>query len=534
MHNAAAPALGRGDRRVHRPGEDRPRRARPTCCAATSPARSSRSTPSARSVRGVRAYAVGHRHPGRGRPRRGRRARGRHRRACSASCLAKGVTALVVVTAGFARDRRRTACCASGAWSTAARAHGMRVVGPNALGVANTDPDGAAQRHARPATCPAAGRVGFFCQSGALGIAILAAAARARARPVHLRLGRQPRRRVRQRPAAVLADRPGHRRGPALPGDVRQPAQVRPARPAARAHQADRRGEERAAHAVRSRRSPRSAGRSTTPACGALFEQAGVIRVDTLAELFDAALLLAHQPLPAGPRVAVVGNSTALGVLVADALLGEGLQLAGDPVDVGVTAAPEDVRCRRRRRARPRGRAAVDAGSPGPPTRSSPCSCRRSPPRAPPTPAPCARRPRCRHRRQAGRGGVPRRRGRARRARRARRGRHARPRLGAQLPQPGARRGGAGPGEPLRARGAPQPAGDFTPPPGIDGDAARELVARVGGRRRPSAPQAGRRWPTPSAAALLACYGITLVESRRVADAEATRPPPRSWATPSR
>ena len=61
----------------------------------------------------------------------------------------------------------------------------------------------------------------------------------------------------------------------------------------------------------------------------ALFEQAGVIRVDTLSELFDTALLLAYQPLPRGPRVAVVGNSTALGVLVSDALLDEGLELAG-------------------------------------------------------------------------------------------------------------------------------------------------------------------------------------------------------------
>ena len=53
----------------------------------------------------------------------------------------------------------------------------------------------------------------------------------ARPGPVQLRLGRQPGRRLRQRPAAVLAGRPGHRRGAALPGDVRQPAQVRPAGP---------------------------------------------------------------------------------------------------------------------------------------------------------------------------------------------------------------------------------------------------------------------------------------------------------------
>ena len=66
----------------------------------------------------------------------------------------------------------------------------------------------------------------------------------------------------------------------------------------------------------------------------ALFEASGVIRVDTLGELFDVAVLLASQPLPPGDRVAVVGNSTALAVLVSDACNTEGLQLTR-LVDVG-------------------------------------------------------------------------------------------------------------------------------------------------------------------------------------------------------
>jgi acyl-CoA synthetase (NDP forming) len=56
-------------------------------------------------------------------------------------------------------------------------------------------------------------------------------------------------------------------------------------------------------------------------------------------------MLLAHQPLPAGDRVAIVGNSTAIGVLVADAVLDEGLRLAREtPVDIGVDGTPEDFR----------------------------------------------------------------------------------------------------------------------------------------------------------------------------------------------
>src|SRR6185312_2013710 len=73
----------------------------------------------------------------------------------------------------------------------------------------------------------------------------------------------------------------------------------------------------------------------------ALFERSGVIRVDTVGDLFDVALLLTSQPLPVGPRVAVVGNSTALAVLVRNACAAEGLSLERI-VDVGVNAEPDE------------------------------------------------------------------------------------------------------------------------------------------------------------------------------------------------
>jgi acyl-CoA synthetase (NDP forming) len=71
----------------------------------------------------------------------------------------------------------------------------------------------------------------------------------------------------------------------------------------------------------------------------ALFERSGVIRVDTVSDLFDTALLLTTQPLPAGNRVAVVGNSTALAVLVRNACAAERLAFVRAD-DVGVEAAP--------------------------------------------------------------------------------------------------------------------------------------------------------------------------------------------------
>ncbi|HSO48949.1 MAG TPA: acetate--CoA ligase family protein, partial [Acidimicrobiia bacterium] len=66
---------------------------------------------------------------------------------------------------------------------------------------------------------------------------------------------------------------------------------------------------------------------SSDVAVQALFRQAGVIRVDTIEELFDAANQLANQPIPAGERVGVVTNAGGPGILAADALEAKGLVL---------------------------------------------------------------------------------------------------------------------------------------------------------------------------------------------------------------
>ena len=87
-------------------------------------------------------------------------------------------------------------------------------------------------------------------------------------------------------------------------------------------------------HAVRKIGAP-------APAVDAMFRQAGVIQVDTLEEMFDVAQLLAHQPLPRGRRVAVVGNSDALGLLAADAAAAVGL-VVNRSVALGADATAED------------------------------------------------------------------------------------------------------------------------------------------------------------------------------------------------
>ncbi|HEX4723645.1 MAG TPA: GNAT family N-acetyltransferase [Pseudonocardiaceae bacterium] len=254
------------------------------------------------------------------------------------ACLAKGVHTLVVLSSGFAEvglagrgaERRLV---------TEARAHGMRVVGPNALGVVNTD--GAVRLNATLAPrLPGRGRAGFFCQSGALGIAILAdAASRGLGLSTFVSAGNR-------------ADVSGN--------DLLQYWETDPdtrvvllylesfGNPRKFARLARRLARHKPIVVVRSGRHAVVPGLAATSvpvddaSVRALFEQAGVIRVDSLDQLLDTALLLANQPLAAGDRVAVVGNSTAIGLLAADTILAQRLTLAGDPVDTGVAASPDE------------------------------------------------------------------------------------------------------------------------------------------------------------------------------------------------
>ncbi|MDI3326952.1 MAG: GNAT family N-acetyltransferase [Alicyclobacillaceae bacterium] len=76
----------------------------------------------------------------------------------------------------------------------------------------------------------------------------------------------------------------------------------------------------------------------------ALFRQTGIIRVNTLQELFDVTALLGFSPLPEGNRVAIVTNTAGGAVMAVDALQNEGLRLAGAPTDLGTVALAEGYR----------------------------------------------------------------------------------------------------------------------------------------------------------------------------------------------
>ncbi len=256
-----------------------------------------------------------------------------------ASCQAKGVHGLIVLTAGFA-ETGADGAVAQRAMVARARAHGMRVLGPNCLGLINTDPAVRLNATLAPRV-PPAGRIGFFSQSGALGIAILADAA--------------------QRGLGLSSFASAGNRADVSGNDLLQYWYDDPrtdvvllylesfGNPRKFARLARSLARRKPVIALKSGRhalvSPGLTASSATvseSAVATLFAQSGVIRVDTLAEGFDVALLLSTQPVPAGGRVAIVGNSTALGVLALDACLEQGLTVSGGaPVDLGVGVEPE-------------------------------------------------------------------------------------------------------------------------------------------------------------------------------------------------
>ncbi|SIR45397.1 bifunctional GNAT family N-acetyltransferase/acetate--CoA ligase family protein [Micromonospora avicenniae] len=249
-----------------------------------------------------------------------------------ADAAAAGVHGLVVISAGFAEAGAEGAA-AQRTLVRAAHAAGMRVIGPNCLGVANTDPAVRLNAMLAPAL-PPPGRVGIFSQSGAFGLALLAEAER--------------------RGLGLSSFVSAGNRADVSGNDLLQYWQDDPGtdvvmlhletfgNPRKFARLARRIGRKKPVVALASPARPPGVGSSAGPdemAVAALFAQSGVIRVDTVAELLDVGVLLANQPLPAGPRVAVVGNSSALSSLAASACAAQGLTLAeGRPRDVGPIA----------------------------------------------------------------------------------------------------------------------------------------------------------------------------------------------------
>jgi acetyl coenzyme A synthetase (ADP forming)-like protein len=251
------------------------------------------------------------------------------------ACGRKGVRGLVVISAGFAevgepgtqRQEELLAIC---------RRWGMRLVGPNCMGVVNTDPE-IGLNGTFASIAPQPGPVGFLSQSGAVGIAVMS-------ETEHRGMGLSSFVSVGNK-----ADLSGNDLLSYWAEDPRTSVALlylesfgNPRRFSRLARKIGMHTPIVAVKSGRTRAGQRAAGSHTGSLVAtsdltvdALFRENGVIRTDTLSEMFDVTMLLAHQPIPSGDRVGIVTNAGGLGILCADTCEANGLTLPSfDPATI--------------------------------------------------------------------------------------------------------------------------------------------------------------------------------------------------------
>jgi acetyl coenzyme A synthetase (ADP forming)-like protein len=242
-------------------------------------------------------------------------------------CLARGVRGLVVITAGFGETGPEGAARETRLRETV-RAAGARMIGPNCMGVINTA--AAVSLNATFAPSPARpGRVGFVSQSGALGVAILNVM-----RDMDIGLtqfvsmgnkadvsGNDLLEYWEDDPetgviAMYLESFGNPRRFTEIAKRVTRKKPVLVVKSG------------RTAEGARAATSHTGAIAGADVTVSALLEQCGVLRADTIEELFDFARALVRSPLPAGHRVGIVTNAGGPAIMATDACIDLGLQLA--------------------------------------------------------------------------------------------------------------------------------------------------------------------------------------------------------------
>jgi len=241
-------------------------------------------------------------------------------------CGRKGVRAVVVISDGF-KETGPEGAARERVLRDITLGHGMRLVGPNCMGVINTDP--AISLNATfSKVYPPKGNVAFLSQSGAMGLVILEHAS-------NLNMGISTFVSVGNR-ADISAN------------DLLQYWEQDPSTrvilfylesfgtPRKFSRIARRVSAVKPIVAVKSGSTPAGsrAASSHTGALAtseivsdALFHQAGIIRVNSVEELFHVATLLSNQPVPRGRRLAIVTNGGGPGIIAADACTHHGLVL---------------------------------------------------------------------------------------------------------------------------------------------------------------------------------------------------------------
>jgi len=244
-------------------------------------------------------------------------------------CGEKGVKGVIVISAGFRevgpagieREQRIKDIC---------KEYHISLIGPNCLGVINTDPK-TMLNASFARKMPAQGRIAFLSQSGALCTAVLDYARgknigfskfvsfgnKAGVTEIGLLdfLQQDPETDV------ILLYLEEMRDGRALIETAKRITRGPGAKPIL---------------AIKSGRTPQGADAASSHTgslagedaiCDAVFQEAGIIRVNSIEELFNTATLLAYQPIPAGNRVAIVTNAGGPGVMATDAAVSMGLRI---------------------------------------------------------------------------------------------------------------------------------------------------------------------------------------------------------------
>ncbi|WP_332603117.1 bifunctional acetate--CoA ligase family protein/GNAT family N-acetyltransferase [Arthrobacter sp. S2(2024)] len=261
-------------------------------------------------------------------------------------CGAAGVKGLVVATAGYADDGER-GLRRQRELVRQARSYGMRVIGPESLGIVNTNPEVSLNASMAP-NLPRRGGLGLFSQSAAIGVSVYAAASR--------------------RGLGLSSFLSAGNRADVSGNDVMQFWEDDPdtvavglylesiGNPRKFSRLARRLSRSKPVIVAKSdvtglRLPPGHVVRTTlapAAALDAMMRQAGVIAVETIEQLMDVAQIVSSQPLPKGPALAVYSNSAAFGKVVADNAAPQGLvvdRIVTDvDLDAGMSASRDGLR----------------------------------------------------------------------------------------------------------------------------------------------------------------------------------------------
>jgi acetate---CoA ligase (ADP-forming) len=257
-----------------------------------------------------------------------------HVLAVAEECGQKGVRGLVVISAGF-KEVGETGAAAERALTAIVRRYGMRMVGPNCMGVLNADPAVSLNATFAP-TMPPFGQAAFVSQSGALGMSVLDYAK-------EYGIGIAQFVSVGNKPDVsgndlLLQWEPDDAVRVILMyvenfGNPRRFLEIASRITRQKVIIAMKSG--RSTVGARAAASHTGALAASDAAVDALLAQAGVLRASSMEELFDMAMAFNGAALPRSRRTAVLTNSGGPGILVADALEPQGLEL--------VELAPETI-----------------------------------------------------------------------------------------------------------------------------------------------------------------------------------------------